>query len=329
MRGGRIVVKTLLARAYHHLRFSAGYIAPRGSAAVFCFHGFKDSYYGTNYGQTSKAHLSTILAAIRSKFSIIDLSRLMDLTKFESRSRDQTPLAAITIDDGLSSILGVMDVFKSYSVRPTVFVCPGVIGRDGMFISEAVRLATLLSKVKRVLIPLSKEEVSLVNLRWRIKCANEWIEYFKYVSPDLMQEELNSFFETMEISREEVRRSRFFDPSLEFSQLERLLPYIEVGSHTMHHSYLSALPDDLSNGEIGESKKKIEEELSIECTGLAYPFGDLKSFSSREQNYAQRNGYRFAMSLVPGFVSSASLFSVPRFNLGNGLKILTLHRSAL
>jgi peptidoglycan/xylan/chitin deacetylase (PgdA/CDA1 family) len=47
----------------------------------------------------------------------------------------------------------------------------------------------------------------------------------------------------------------------------------EIGSHTCTHPHLPALDHAALHRELGDSKARIEAELEVPCTSLAYPYG--------------------------------------------------------
>jgi len=83
---------------------------------------------------------------------------------------------------------------------------------------------------------------------------------------------------------------------------------ITIGSHTLSHPNLPRMSASDSYHEIGASKEYIENRLGAEIAFFSYPRGD---FSQREINYAQRSGYRGAVTVSPG----ANRKTTPHFSL--------------
>jgi peptidoglycan/xylan/chitin deacetylase (PgdA/CDA1 family) len=48
----------------------------------------------------------------------------------------------------------------------------------------------------------------------------------------------------------------------------------EIGSHTVSHPRLTALSDAELAAELGDSRRRCEEELGRECASIAFPYGD-------------------------------------------------------
>lgn len=65
----------------------------------------------------------------------------------------------------------------------------------------------------------------------------------------------------------------------------------EIGSHTMHHSYIPTTPEDRLPEEIAASKTAIERELGKRVDFLSYPIG---GYTKKAQEVAKAAGYRAA-----------------------------------
>lgn len=65
----------------------------------------------------------------------------------------------------------------------------------------------------------------------------------------------------------------------------------EIGSHTMHHSYMPTTPDEKLKEEIAGSKTVIERQLKKPIRYLSYPIG---GYTPQAQAMAKQAGYRGA-----------------------------------
>lgn len=87
----------------------------------------------------------------------------------------------------------------------------------------------------------------------------------------------------------------------------------EVGSHTMTHPVLSAIPLDEQEAEIYGSKAWLHEILGHEVSSFAYPFGSPSDYSSKTAQIVQEAGFRLACENFPGLaLTEAQLFHLPR-----------------
>jgi peptidoglycan/xylan/chitin deacetylase (PgdA/CDA1 family) len=71
----------------------------------------------------------------------------------------------------------------------------------------------------------------------------------------------------------------------------------EIGSHACTHPRLTELDSDSLQAELRESRRRLERELSAECTSRACPYGDQ---DERVRAAARAAGYRAAGSMCPG-----------------------------
>ncbi len=85
----------------------------------------------------------------------------------------------------------------------------------------------------------------------------------------------------------------------------------ELGSHTVTHPRLTALPDAMLAQELGDSKRDCEALFGVECTSLAYPYGD---HDARVIAATERAGYRAAGTL-PGPLHPATALRWPRVGI--------------
>jgi peptidoglycan/xylan/chitin deacetylase (PgdA/CDA1 family) len=114
--------------------------------------------------------------------------------------------------------------------------------------------------------------------------------------------ELAQTFETLDAADREVALAELeaaddapepTQRSLTWEELERLArhPLIEIGSHTVSHTALAALPEDEQFHELTHSKQTLEACLGGDVTSFAYPHG---SFSPRTLALARNAGYALA-----------------------------------
>ena len=85
-----------------------------------------------------------------------------------------------------------------------------------------------------------------------------------------------------------------------------------VGSHTMHHSYLSLLPEARLHEELVQSKAVIEERLGRPVRYLSYPIG---GYSLQAQAVARRAGYRAAFTTNRGVSRAVDAHALRRVKI--------------
>ena len=73
---------------------------------------------------------------------------------------------------------------------------------------------------------------------------------------------------------------------------------INFGSHTVSHPKLTELDDGSVSKELAESKQLIEEQLGMECSHFAYPYGLL---TEKTRELVKKAGFKTACSTRSGF----------------------------
>lgn len=77
----------------------------------------------------------------------------------------------------------------------------------------------------------------------------------------------------------------------------------EIGSHGVSHRALTDMPEDEAYHELIVSRNEIEQKIGAPVTSVSYPFG---AFTPRIARITQEAGYRRAVTMQPGSVTTAS-----------------------
>ena len=89
---------------------------------------------------------------------------------------------------------------------------------------------------------------------------------------------------------------------------------IDVGSHTVSHPTLSALPVAAQVDEISRSKAHLERILAHPITGFAYPYGKRSDYTEATIAAVRAAGFQYACSNFCGIVhSNTERWQLPRF----------------
>ena len=89
---------------------------------------------------------------------------------------------------------------------------------------------------------------------------------------------------------------------------------VEVGSHTMTHPVLSALPFAQQRDEIQQSKTFLEEMLGRPVMSFAYPYGTRSDYTAETVAIVREAGYDHACSNFEGLVwQGTDPWQLPRF----------------
>lgn len=124
-------------------------------------------------------------------------------------------------------------------------------------------------------------------------------------------------------ARYELKRS-----CIELSNLKRLSenPLITIGSHTYHHPITIKCSDEELDFEYRESKKTLEEWLSVEINSFSFPNGD---YNQRDLGLLKKYNYKMAFTVNPELNSTfISEFQIPRVSINsNGGKYENIART--
>ena len=92
----------------------------------------------------------------------------------------------------------------------------------------------------------------------------------------------------------------------------------EIFSHTLFHSLLTGISDEILAAELDGSKRALEDIVGHEVLGISYPFG---GYDGRVCKAAEKAGYRYGFTIEPRLLNdtdeplSLGRFSVsPRFS---------------
>lgn len=75
---------------------------------------------------------------------------------------------------------------------------------------------------------------------------------------------------------------------------------MEIGSHGVNHLMMSQLPPGDMAWEIGESRRRLEQQLGVPTQVLSYPVGGPTAFDDGVVSAARAAGYQLACSYMPG-----------------------------
>ena len=90
----------------------------------------------------------------------------------------------------------------------------------------------------------------------------------------------------------------------------------EIGSHTMHHSYMPTTPDEKLKEEVADSKTLIEQQLGKRIDFLSYPIG---GYTPQAQAMAKQAGYRAACTTNRGVAyAMTDRFAIRRVKITDG-----------
>lgn len=180
---------------------------------------------------TAKKHLDALVA----KYNVISLKDYIDARETNSTARLPKKSLVITLDDGHRSNSSLMKLVRAYDVKPTIFLCSGVVGTNRHF--------------------------------WFLEIDAEMRERLKVISQEERLKELGRIDYT--------DQKEFADrQALSLSELNELKGVFDLQSHTVTHPCLTKCTDQKAWEEISASKSDLEKMLNSPITAISYPNGD-------------------------------------------------------
>jgi peptidoglycan/xylan/chitin deacetylase (PgdA/CDA1 family) len=192
---------------------------------------------------------------------------------------------ALTFDDGwIDNYAAAFPIARSHGIPITVFVCPGLAGRQSPFWPE--RLAASIRTARP---SATSEEIEAV------------VERLKPCSPDAQR-----------IAA--AVRPDGADSTIGWDGIRRMAGLgVVIGAHTQTHQILTTLPSAAARVEIRESKSAIEQALGSRCDLFAYPNGN---HSAQTRALVAGAGFRLAFTVERGaWMAATDPFAIPRVNL--------------
>jgi peptidoglycan/xylan/chitin deacetylase (PgdA/CDA1 family) len=246
----RLVIWTGVAAAVRKLLW-------RDRVAILLYHDPEPS--------TLDAHLSYLRR-------ICDIVPLADFDK-PGRGR---PRAVITLDDGHAGNAALLPIFEKHGVRPTIFVCSGIVAhrRPHWWMHPAAAHADI-ERLKRL--PNRERLRELAALGYR---GGE---------PGCGDPDRNDAAD---------RAQTVAATGLSAQQIDALRSHVDLQSHTRFHPILTRCDDHECEEEIAGSRRDIESMTGNVCVHFAYPNGN---YSEREVRLLKAAGYRTARTCDVGW----------------------------
>lgn len=188
-----------------------------------------------NYHEVGPRLLDRHLAILGKHYSFISLERYMNAVRDGAGKSLPPKSLVITIDDGHRSVVELADVFRKHGVRPTVFLCSGLIDTSRRFWWSAV--------------PDHAE-----------------VQRLKSLGHDERLEALASrgFTETLDYSQR---------ASINSDEIGSTKDVFDFQAHSVFHPILTTCSDECCEREIQQSKADLERDHALDIWAFAYPDG--------------------------------------------------------
>ena len=261
-----------------------------------------------------------LLILLHREFRVVGLGQLLNQPEdLGGRQR-----LAITFDDGWADTYAhAYPLLLRYELPATVFLCPGLMAEGQVLPEER------FTRIWRWCATEGHVPLLLRDLRkWGLnggesEVRQTWSRLLKGLAMNAKLLMLTYLENTYDVPHCRERRFLTWD---EVNIMRR--SNITFGSHTMHHSTLTAERHPSLEEELGESRDKIEFRLQEDIRFLAYPNG---AYDRRVIEAARQAGYSHCFTTAQGaFGRAANCFAIPRINIDNAAlvnQVSALHAS--
>ena len=263
-------------------------------------------------------------------------TRLRDLSQTSTRR----PGVVVTFDDGYADNLhNAKPLLERYEIPATVFVPTGYVGQacelwwdelDRIFLQAGRLPAHLRLKVDGETREWNLDGAShyAEEAVWQHRAWRAWEE------PQTPRQSLYLDLYGLLLGRAAGERQRLLEQivawagsSSDARPTHRILTrqethslvdgdLVELGSHSVHHPVLSALPLTSQRREIEDSKAWLEDLLEHPVTAFSYPFGQPSDYSAETIALLREAGFECACALGEGLVGpTTNLFQLPRIQV--------------
>jgi len=331
------VVSPLLKHAVFPGLAKLGYLGSRdgGSPAILTYHGIMPAGYkmmdpDLDGSLVTAESFRRQIRLLKKRYNVISPEQFLGW--IESRQELPPRAVLLTCDDDLRNTLTEMvPVLQEYGLSCLFFVTGASLGEvSSMLWYEQLYLMFLAT---------SKKVVNLDNVRpgsrdramtQEQKRALWWdlVKHFSKYEADARQDMIEEVRRQLALPDDwgvhllsDPLRRRFL--MLNVTELRALVAAgMGVGAHTLTHPVLSQISSEEAWSEISESRCKLEQVIGKPVWALAYPFGDSACVGHREEEMAERAGFRCAFLNVGGGLGAPMpRFALPRVHVSGAMNL--------
>jgi peptidoglycan/xylan/chitin deacetylase (PgdA/CDA1 family) len=220
------------------------------------------------------------LEFIQRRFRVVSLKNAVESMGDLSATKNARPALVITFDDGfLDNYECAFPCLRHFGIPATVFVVTDFLDRGR--VPWPTRLREIMQHARRHAHP-AHPGIDLSSDLTRRSTASRLKGLLARLTPDARFATIDRLVNDLEAPPSQIR-------PLTWAQVRMMASAgIAFGSHTVFHSILPEMPDDIVEMELDISRKRLEAELGVEYPTVAYPNG---GFDSRILRIAQGCGY--------------------------------------
>jgi peptidoglycan/xylan/chitin deacetylase (PgdA/CDA1 family) len=275
-------------------------------AVIINYHSFVQNFDHVMETHPTVTHLiaefDQELDFLKKYFDVVNLDKIAD-TLHEGKKFNR-PTVAITVDDGYKDNYDLLfPIVKKHQVPVTIFLSTGVIGTNQQLWFSSLSNAILNTKRESLFLNgiFTGKTFPLKNLEEKRASYNSIVQKLKTVETTKRDDYLHLIDEKLETKTSPHRLMLNWD---EIREMHNNGVYF--GAHTITHPILSKVSNPDGIKEIDESRKKIEQELSIRVRHFAFPNGRPQDFTDELRTFCRHSGFDSVSSCDFGNNSTAT-----------------------
>ncbi len=236
-----------------------------------------------------------------------------------------TPLppssVAITFDDGLRNVLtDALPILRAHKAPATLFLCTGFVDQGTPLWTDEVNTLVMNANSASLSWPSgeSVRELRLSSVALRERAAHVVRSDLKRLPPTERAAALALLRGRLGRGASVVDTAALpYSAFLSWDDVRALVAGgVEIGSHGVSHTVLTALEDDAARDEVASSQRAIEAHVGHPCTLFAYPNGSRRDFSATHTSMLAALGFRAALTQIGGFnTMTTDRFALRRINV--------------
>ena len=254
-----------------------------------------------------------IIKYLSENYNIVPIDNILDL---KLRKKDQIKLI-ITFDDGYKDNFDyAFPILKKYNVPAVVYISTRFI--DGETWTWWYDLWKLISDSKQLNI-----NSNFIKNDFKLDSYNKKINCYKILSNIYRELDYESQLKLSEELFLNFNKNSNPNVFMSWSEIKQLAEseLMTIGAHTVNHLSLSNISLEKSVFEIEKPKQILEKKIGLPVNHFAFPFGNSKDFSAREEAILEKVGFKSAVSTITTPQKKLNLFSVPRLSIDNSSNI--------
>lgn len=260
----------------------------RGKLIILTYHSFCTDWPRGLFNSLPIHRFERQVQFLKEQFKLVSLEQGVEC--LQQGVIDDKPWVAITIDDGFrDNYAHAWPVLQRYGVPATIFLATDFI--DNNRPPWPTQLVEILERTP-VRVMEAPFRADLKNLADRSLVARQLKKDWSPLPPLERFERLAALRKHLKVNEETHY------PALTWDQVREMRKTgIHFGSHTVYHSILPAISDQIAKEEIRNSRQRLENELQEPCQIFAYPDG---KYSDIVKNILVAQKFWLAMSQDSG-----------------------------